>query len=143
VLPESEAAAGKTVYIRFKPISEVNNLVGTITFTGLDLLVEKNTLVGTSMVITAISEIQNTSGLIFPNPTDGLVHVDIAMLDNHGAEFSLMIINSIGATVATTRAPVTALEDVLSGFLSAVQPGLYYVTLAGEDAIYRNKIIKR
>jgi hypothetical protein len=65
------------------------------------------------------------------------------MLDNHGAEFSLMIINSIGATVATTRAPVTALEDVLSGFLSAVQPGLYYVTLAGEDAIYRNKIIKR
>jgi hypothetical protein len=143
VLPESGVAAGMTMYIRFNPATEVNNLVGTITFTGLDLLVEKNTLVGTSMLVTAVSEVLNSSGLIYPNPTDGAVHIDIALLDNQGVEFSVMITNSIGSTVASTNAPVTALEDVLSGFMSGLQPGLYYVTLAGDAAIYRNKVVKR
>lgn len=143
VIPESDAAAGKTFFVRFVPVVQTQELEGSITFTGRDLEVTKSNLVGSSFITTATARPLESSNFIYPNPTDGAVHVDMNSLYNQQNEVPVLIANNMGATVAQFQSSITSLEIKLSDVVGALSPGLYYITVQGDKATYRNKLIKK
>ena len=142
VIPESQAAARKTIYVRFTPLTQTQGLQGTLTFTANDLAVTKNSLVGSSLFSTATSRPIESTSFIYPNPTNGPVHVDLSSLHNQQGDVPVSIANSMGATVSAFQSSVTSLEINLSDIMSSLKPGLYYITIQGDDAIYRNRLVK-
>ncbi|MBA4054855.1 MAG: hypothetical protein C0490_09100, partial [Marivirga sp.] len=141
VINESDAAAGKTIYVRFAPAAPVQGLQGTLTFTGEDLSVAKNTLVGSSLMTTATARPVEFTSFIYPNPTAGAVHVDMSSLHQQ-QDFPVSVSNSIGSTIITFQVSGSSLDASLSDVISGLNPGLYYITIQSDKAIYRNKVIR-
>lgn len=141
VLGENEAADGKTIFVRFSPLTAVQGFQGTLTFTGEDLSVEKNTLVGSSLITTATSRPVEFTSFIYPNPTTGAVHVDMSAVYQQ-QDFPVSISNSIGATVINFQANGSSMDASLSEAISGLKPGMYYITIESDKTIYRNKIIR-
>lgn len=142
-ITEAEALDGKTIYIVFAPNSLEDQAEGTITFTGNDLSVARTTLVGTSMITTATERNISSTGFLYPNPTDGIVHVDMDRFDNAGGSLPVKISNSIGVTVADFEVSTTSLDNKLSDVVSGLAPGIYYVTVKTATATYRNKVFRK
>lgn len=141
VISENEAADGKTIYVRFVPVTAVQGFQGILSFTGEDLSVAKNTLVGSSLMATATNRPVEFTSFIYPNPTTGAVHVDMSALYQQ-RDFPVSISNSMGATVINFQTNSTSLDAALSEVISGLNPGMYYITIQSEKIIYRNKIIR-
>ncbi|HMG91916.1 MAG TPA: choice-of-anchor J domain-containing protein [Chryseolinea sp.] len=142
VIPESEAESGKTIYIRFTPTSQAQGLQGTLTFTSTELSVVKNNLVGSSLFTTATSKALETSNFIYPNPTSGPVHIDTQAFYSQTGEMPVWIANGIGGTVAHFSSTSGSLEANLSDVIANLKPGLYYITVQTDKAIFRNKLVR-
>jgi hypothetical protein len=142
VISESDVEAGKTIFVRFTPIIQTQGLQGTLTFSGNDLLVSRNTLIGTSLLTTAVSKPIESANVIYPNPTPGAVHLDMSILSGQQGDVPIIVVNSMGSIVAEIDCSLSSLEAQLSEILTNLQPGLYYITLQLEETIYRDKIMK-
>lgn len=141
LIDESDATAGKAIYVRFAPAAPTQELQGTLTFTGEDLSVTKNTLVGSSLMTTATGRPVEFTSFIYPNPTAGAVHVDISSLYQQ-QDFPVSVSNSVGSTIINFQVSASSLDAALSDVMSGLKPGLYYITIQSEKTIYRNKIIR-
>jgi hypothetical protein len=142
VIPESEAEAGKTIYVRFTPTTQGQGLQGTLTFASTELSVVKNNLVGSSLFTTATSKALETTNFIYPNPTSGGIHIDTHAFYSQAGEMPVWIANGIGGTVANFSSDPASLEANLSETISNLKPGLYYITIQTDKTIYRNKLIR-
>ncbi len=142
VINENEAEEGQTIYVRFTPLVRVEEKQGTLTFTGTDLDVTRSTLTGSSLLATSIERSVEFTGFIYPNPTSGPVYVDIHSISVQENEFPVLVSNSIGSTVIEFSAAIGSLESRLSDVISGLRPGLYYITIQGNETIYRNKLIR-
>jgi hypothetical protein len=65
---------------------------------------------------------------VYPNPTDGDIHIDVKGIDFIGAE----VYNVFGAKVLTSA------DNTFS--MSANSPGIYYIKVFGTERIF--KIVK-
>ncbi len=142
VIPESEAAAGKNIYVHFTPTTQSQGLQGTLTFTSTELSVVKNNLVGSSLFTTATSKPMETRSFIYPNPTNGPIHIDTQAFYSQVGEVPVWIANGIGGTIVNFDSDPNSLEANLSDAITHLQPGLYYITIQTEEIIYRNKLVK-
>jgi hypothetical protein len=93
VIPEIEAEAGKNIYVRFTPTTQSQGLQGTLTFTSTELSVVKNNLVGSSLFATATSKPMETRSFIYPNPTNGQIHIDTQAFYSQVGEVPVWIAN--------------------------------------------------
>lgn len=142
VIPESQAAAGKTIYVRFTPTTAGQGLQGTLTFTSTELSVVKNNLVGSSLFATATSKPLEYTNFFYPNPTNGPVRLDANAFYSQAGDIPVSIANSMGSTVANFSSSPTSLETNLSDAIINLKPGLYYITIQTEKTIYRNKLVR-
>jgi len=142
VIPEIDAEAGKTIYVRFTPTAVVQGLQGTLTFTSADLSVVREDLVGSSLNATAISKTLEISHFIYPNPTNGPVHIDVFEFHAAAGDVPVSIANSMGSTVANFASSAASLEANLSDAITNLSPGLYYITIQTDKAIFRNKLVR-
>jgi hypothetical protein len=142
VIPEIEAEAGKTIYVRFTPTTQGDGLQGTLTFTAADLSVVKNNLVGSSLFTTATSKPMETTSFIYPNPTTGPVHVDANAFHSYSGELPVSVATAMGGMVANFECDPSSLESSLSDVLGNLKPGLYYITIQTDKTIYRNRLVK-
>lgn len=142
VIPESDAEAGKDIYVIFTPTTQSQGLQGTLTFTSTELSVVKNNLVGSSLFTTATSKPMETRNFIYPNPTNGPIHIDTQAFYSQVGEVPVWIANGIGGTVVNFASDPNSLEANLSDAITHLQPGLYYITIQTEEIIYRNKLVK-
>lgn len=142
LISESEAAAGKTIYIRFTPVNQAQGLQGTLTFTAADLSVAKNTLVGSTLITTATAKPVEFTSFVYPNPTTGDVHVDMGEFSRQ-AYFPVSISSATGSSVVNFRSSGESLDAALSEILTGLKPGLYYITIQSEKTIYRNKVVRQ
>jgi hypothetical protein len=142
VIPEIDAEAGRTIYVRFTPTTAVQGLHGTLTFTSTDLSVVREDLVGSTLNATAISKALETSNFIYPNPTNGPVHIDAYAFYTSAGDVPVSIANSMGSTVANFASSAASLEANLSDAITNLSPGLYYVTIQTDKAIFRNKLVR-
>ncbi|MEP6735071.1 MAG: T9SS type A sorting domain-containing protein [Chryseolinea sp.] len=143
IITAADALNGKALFIVFAPKSLENQVKGTVTFTGNDLSVSRTNLVGSSMLTTAAERNVSVTGFIYPNPTDGIVHVDMNSFDNPGSSLPVKVANSIGATVADFEVSVTSLDTKLSDIVTGLAPGIYYVTVKTAAGTYRNKVFRK
>ena len=142
VIPASEAAAGKTIFVRFAPTTQTEELQGTLTFTATELSVVKNNLVGSSLFTTATAKALETTNFIYPNPTSGQVRIDTQAFYDHTGEIPVWIANGMGGTVANFTSASGSLEANLSDAIARLRPGLYYITIQTDKTIYRNKLVR-
>ena len=142
VIPEIDAEAGRTIYVRFTPTTAVQGLHGTLTFTSTDLSVVRECLVGSTLNATAISKALETSNFIYPNPTNGPVHIDAYAFYTAAGDVPVSIANSMGSTVANFASSAASLEANLSDAITNLRPGLYYVTIQTDKVIFRNKLVR-
>ncbi|HEY5915873.1 MAG TPA: choice-of-anchor J domain-containing protein [Chryseolinea sp.] len=142
VIAASEAEAGKNIYVRFTPTIQSQGLQGTLTFTSSELSVVKNNLVGSSLFTTATSKPMETRNFIYPNPTNGPIHIDTQAFYSQAGEVPVWIASGIGGTVVNFASDPNSLEANLSDAITHLQPGLYYITIQTEEIIYRNKLVK-
>ena len=142
VIPENQAADGKTIYVRFTPTIQSEGLEGTLTFTSTELSVVKNNLVGSSLFATATSKPLETSNFIYPNPTNGAVHIDTHAFYSQVGDIPVSVANSMGSTVANFESSSSSLETNLSDVITNLKPGLYYITIQTDKTIYRNKLVR-
>lgn len=142
-IPGTNGIVSRTIYVRFTPVTVVQDLPGTLTFTANDLSLARQLLVGSSLSVTATEKGVRTTGFIYPNPTTGPVNVDLNNFEDTPANVPVWIANSMGSTVASFEAPVNSLSAKLSDIVTNLAPGLYYVTINTGEVIYRNKVLKR
>lgn len=142
VIPEADALAGKTIYVRFTPTTQAQGQSGTLTFTSSDLSVVKNNLVGSSLFATEVARALETSNFIYPNPTSGAVHIDTQTFYSKGGNVPVWIANSMGSTIANFASSPSSLEANLSDAISNLKPGLYYITIQTDKTLYRNKLVR-
>ena len=83
-----------------------------------------------------------TRNFIYPNPTNGPVHIDTQTFYSQVGEVPVWIANGIGGTVVKFASDPDSLEANLSDAITHLQPGLYYITIQTEEIIYRNKLVK-
>lgn len=142
VIPESQAAAGKTIYVRFTPTIAGQGLQGTLSFTSTDLSVVKDNLVGSSLFATATAKALETTNFIYPNPTTGPVRLDAHAFYSQSGNVPVSISNNMGSTVANFASSPASLEANLSDAITNLRPGLYYITIQTDKTIYRNKLVR-
>jgi len=143
VVLEDEVTIGKTIYVRFTPAAESEEFPGTLTFTGTDLSITNEQLVGSTSTITAAERSIRNTGFIYPNPTNGPVHVDLEAFDATDITVQVSVINNLGSTVAYFEGNVAGVEDKLSDVTTSMAPGLYHITIKGSKATYRNKLVRK
>ena len=142
-VPGTNGIVSRTIYVRFTPVTVVQDLLGTLTFTAADLSLARQLLVGSSLSVTATEKAVRTSGFLYPNPTTGPVNLDLNSFETTTASVPVWIANSLGATVASFEAPVNSISARLSDIVVNLSPGIYYVTINTGDVIFRNKLLKR
>ena len=142
VISESDAEAGETIYVRFTPTTFVEGLQGTLTFTSADLSVVREDLVGSALNETAISKALETTNFIYPNPTNGPVHLNGQTFYAAVGDVPVSIANSMGSTVANFASSTASLEANLSDAVTKLSPGLYYITIQTDKTIFRNKLVR-
>jgi len=143
VVPEADIATGISLRVRYFPKKYSDEKLGSLTFTGgSGLSVVKNVLVGRVGLTTAVEEVMAISGFLYPNPTDGIVHVDLSWSDPE-ATYPVLVANSIGGSVATVNAPAYALDNTLTSIFTGLQPGVYFVIIKGQSTTWRTKLIRK
>jgi hypothetical protein len=143
VVPEADIATGISLRVRYFPKKYSDEKLGSLTFTGgSGLSVVKNVLVGRMGLTTAVEEVTAGTGFLYPNPTDGIVHVDLSWPDPE-ATYPILVANSIGGSVATLNAPAYALDNTLTSIFTGLQPGVYFVIIKGQSTTWRTKLIRK
>jgi len=142
-IPEGEASAGTTIYIRFTPVGETDNFPGTLTFTANEFSVTRNALVGSSSITTAAEKSITNSGFIYPNPTEGTVHIDLKTFDNASPIVPVSVSSSMGATISYFESSVSGLDSKLTDVVTNLAPGIYYITVKSKGTTYRNKLVRK
>lgn len=140
---EADANTGKMIYVRFAPHIVADEIKGTLTYTASDLQVNRQNLVGSSLNATAVAKEIASANFLYPNPTDGVVRIDMSSFYKQTGDVPVSVVNSMGATVAVFEAPAANLDIKLSNILTGLTSGMYIVTIQTEDAIYRNKVMKK
>ncbi|MCB2406762.1 T9SS type A sorting domain-containing protein [Hymenobacter lucidus] len=79
------------------------------------------------------------SFLVYPNPSNGIVHIAINGFE--GRRLELRILNVIGTVIY--REAITELNGPKTLDLSKFASGLYYVKLEGENASEMRKLVIR
>ena len=79
------------------------------------------------------------SFLVYPNPSNGIVHITINGFE--GRRLELRILNVIGTVIY--RESITELNGPKTLDLSKFASGLYYVKLEGENASEMRKLVIR
>lgn len=144
VVPEADIKTGVTLRVRFYPQEFVEERQGSLTFTADDgFLVVRNNLIGRVGLTTAVGERSASTGVLYPNPTTGDVHIDLSSMAESETSYPVMVANSIGVCVAVLNEPFYSLENTLSSLFTNLEPGVYFVTIKGKSAIWRTKLIRK
>ncbi|MEJ7643968.1 MAG: choice-of-anchor J domain-containing protein [Chryseolinea sp.] len=143
VVLENDLSVGKTIYVRFTPMVETDEFTGTLSFTATDLSITNEQLVGSTSTVTALEKNLSTSGFIYPNPTDGPVHLDLNAFETADMSVHVSVVNNLGSTVALFDGSLESIENKLSEVTVSMAPGLYYVTIKAAKGTYRNKLLRK
>lgn len=144
VVPERDIKAGIALRIRFVPKSIVEEISGSLTFSAGDLIVVRDNLLGRPGLTTAAEIPVVVSGaLLYPNPTDGEVHLDMASFTSVDPLVPVFVANSMGGSVAAFDAVPATLNHALSQVFTHLQPGVYFVIIKSSTTVYRTKLIRK
>lgn len=144
VVTEAEITTGITLRVRCFPKQFSDEKHGSLTFTangGLSIV--RDILTGHMGLTTAVESRPAMNGFLYPNPTTGEVHIDLAAWSDDNAVYPVMIANSMGASVATLQVPSYTLENSLSEIFQKLEPGVYFVIIKAPAAIWRTKLIRK
>jgi hypothetical protein len=141
-LTAEEAGAGKLVYVRFVPDGAVENLAGSVSFSGDGLTITRSTLSGSTAITTGINNSFESELVVYPNPTAGTVHVNPAILSAEQSQASVLIVNGHGAVVADLKVGISELESLLTRVMQYAPSGIYFVMVQSGNTVLREKIIK-
>jgi len=143
VIPEAQISTGLSLKVRYFPKKYSEEKLGSLTFTGgSGLSVVKEILVGRVGLTTAVEETTAANGFLYPNPTNGDVHVDLSWSDPQ-ASYPVLVANSMGASVATLNAPAYSMDNTLTNIFTGLQPGVYFVIIKGQTTTWRTKLIRK
>jgi hypothetical protein len=142
VIPEDQASTGQAVYIRFTPTGVVEDLPGTISFSGVGLSVSRNNLVGSTSITTAIDDPSESKHSIYPNPTRGAVYVNSGRIIKNTSMASVRVFTAQGLEISKFQADALDLDVNLTQVMEWAHPGVYIVEIRSGDAMVREKLIK-
>lgn len=86
-----------------------------------------------SPVITINQESSYQMNKIWPNPTEGILHIQLSSAEVHATSY--VIYNSYGAAVKKGAFRLSAGVNYLSISLEDLPPGIYYLQTKGRDAV--------
>lgn len=144
VVPEADITAGISLRVRYAPKAFTEEKLGSLTFTGSnEFSVVRNTLIGHAGLTTAVAE-QNTRGsFLYPNPTDGEVHIDLSSLPVGGDKYPVLVTNSMGMRVAYFDASAYAIDNALTNVFVRLDPGMYVVIIKAPSVTLRTRLIRK
>lgn len=144
VVPEGNITAGIQLNVRYTPKHFTTETTGSLTFTSASgFSVTRNTLVGHPGITTGVVEARRGSGFLYPNPTNGDVHVDLETLSGGDGSYPVLIANSIGGKVASFDASAYTLDHALTTIVTNLEPGVYFVVIKGASGTMRTKLIRK
>ncbi|MGC3944936.1 MAG: choice-of-anchor J domain-containing protein [Chryseolinea sp.] len=144
VVPESEITTGITLRVRCFPKEFAEEKHGSLTFTSNGgLSVVREILTGRMGLTTAVENRIAMNGFLYPNPTDGEVHIDLSTLPGDNTMYPVMVANSIGVSLAMLQASSYTIENSLSDIFYKLEPGVYFVIIKGPTTTWRTKLIRK
>jgi hypothetical protein len=125
-----------TVYVRFAPTAEVGGTInGTVTVNSGDIEeVVINLTASEQLVVTANTKNQLTGVMVFPNPVQNQLNVNI----EQGGQFTYQVIGLQGATLIKGAGNTQQTINV-----SALKAGVYILEVIQEGKSFRSRVIKR
>jgi len=125
-----------TVFVRFAPTAEVGGTInGTVTVNSADF--DETTInlsASEQLVVTANAKNQLTGVLVFPNPAQNQLNVNI----EQGGEFTYQLIGLQGATLIKGAGNAKQTINV-----SALKAGVYILEVSQKGKSFRSRVIKR
>jgi hypothetical protein len=141
-LTEGQAAVGQTIFIRFSPHASVQNLVGSVFFSGNGFSISRSSLAGSTAITTGIEEQTESMATIYPNPTQGTVYVNSDVFHDHQSNAVVDVINRLGSSVYHFDSPIHDLATNLTAVMRNLPSGIYFIMIRSGDVLVSEKISK-